>query len=100
MVTITQIHCYRLQFAGTLDENDLSRFCPAGVKLDRTGALTTLAQVHADQAALIGLLRHLHNMGCVIVQVQAEPVEAEPDEAARADGPARVVRPPCLDLPG
>jgi hypothetical protein len=73
MFTITQVHCYRLQVAGALDEDDLSRYCPAGVKVDRTGALTTLAQVHADQAALIGLLRHLHNVGCVIVLVQAGP---------------------------
>jgi hypothetical protein len=38
----------------------------------RDGKTLRLANLCLDQSGLIGLLRHLHNIGCVILALESE----------------------------
>ncbi len=70
--TIANVRHYRLKVAGLLDEDFVQPFCPPGVKIDREVGITRLSNIHLDQAGLIGLMRQLHNLNCVILTITGE----------------------------
>lgn len=68
---------YTIGVYGRLDEEFISAFCPPGTRLEQEGECARLSGIHADQAAILGLLRQLHNLGCAIHWMQARPVDQE-----------------------
>ena len=70
--TIASVRHYRLKVAGLLDEDFVQPFCPPGVKIDREVGVTRLSNIRLDQAGLIGLMRQLHNLNCVILTITGE----------------------------
>jgi hypothetical protein len=64
-----RIYCLTLQ--GGVDEEFVAAYCPAGTTLTRAGAVTCLANIHADQTSIVGLVRHLHNLGCTILALES-----------------------------
>lgn len=56
-----------------LDADFLSSYCPAGATLSVQDTTATLANLHTDQAGLIGLIRCLHNLGCTILSLSTQP---------------------------
>ncbi|MGQ9816281.1 MAG: hypothetical protein ACUVR3_14310 [Candidatus Roseilinea sp.] len=64
-----RIYCLTLQ--GGVDEEFVAAYCPAGTALIRAGDVIRLANIHADQASIIGLVRHLHNLGCTILALES-----------------------------
>ncbi len=67
---------YVIKVNGRVDEGLADRFGPlridtdAGGAEDAVGVVTTLSGLAADQAALVGLIRHLHGLGIVLLSVQ------------------------------
>lgn len=66
-------HCYTLTISGMPDVDFINHYCPAGATLTVQGAATTIANLHTDQAGLIGLIRCLHNLGCTLLSISTEP---------------------------
>ncbi len=64
-----RIYCLTLQ--GGVDEEFVAAYCPAGTALTRAGDVIRLANIHADQAGIVGLVRHLHNLGCTILALES-----------------------------
>jgi acyl-CoA synthetase (AMP-forming)/AMP-acid ligase II len=64
-------HCYTLTVSGMPDADFLSSYCPAGATLTVRGETTILANLHTDQAGLIGLIRCLHNLGCTVLSLSS-----------------------------
>jgi hypothetical protein len=60
---------YHIELQGQLDERDLSLTGPLSLAFLRQGPSSTLVTVRADQSGLIGLLRHLHGRGLVLLSV-------------------------------
>ena len=58
---------YRVVVRGAVGEEELNRVSPFHVRLVSTSDLATTVTVHADQSGLIGLLRHLHGQGYVLL---------------------------------
>lgn len=75
MTTPSHEHCYTLKFIGALDAEFLAGYCPAGTRLISEGNCFTLANLKADQSAVLGLLRYLHNLGCTIISLTTEQGE-------------------------
>ena len=75
--TIARVRHYRLQVAGLLDEDFVRPFCPPGVKIDREVGVTLLSNIRLDQAGLIGLIRQLHNLNCVILTITGEEHDSD-----------------------
>jgi hypothetical protein len=63
---------YRIKVRGQVDESDLNAMSPLRTTVVRTDAADTLFTIHADQSGLIGLLRHLHGRGIVLLSVIRE----------------------------
>ncbi len=77
--TTADVRHYRLKVAGLLDEEFVRQFCPPGLKVDRAAGCTHLSNIQLDQAGLIGLLRQLHNLNCLILNITGE--EHDNDDA-------------------
>ena len=63
---------YEVQIRGQVDEAEVNALSP--LQMVRTGGNRGMTQftVHTDQSGLIGLLRHLHNLGFVFLLIQGE----------------------------
>jgi hypothetical protein len=63
---------YRIELQGQLDEQDLTHASPLSITLLKSCPDSTLISVRTDQPGLIGLLRHLHGRGLVLLSVRCE----------------------------
>ena len=71
-ITLSGIRTYTLTLHGELDADFASAFCPPETTFACDGRMLTLANLQLDQSGLIGLLRQLHNFGCVILALESE----------------------------
>nr|WP_044200851.1 hypothetical protein [Oscillochloris trichoides] len=60
------IHNYRIEVLGRLDADFLAACCPPETRMVLGDTVTTLSHLRTDQAGIIGIIRHLHNCGCVL----------------------------------
>ncbi|RRR72653.1 MAG: hypothetical protein EI684_09915 [Candidatus Viridilinea halotolerans] len=58
---------YTLRCRGRLDADFLADYCPAGTTLTIGQESFTLANLHTDQAGVLGIIRSLHNLGCTLL---------------------------------
>lgn len=66
------IRTYHIEVRGQVDERDLNAMSPLRMAVVRADAAATLFTIRADQAGLVGLLRHLHGHGLVLLSVYCE----------------------------
>ncbi len=66
------VYTYHIQIEGQVAEGEINAMTPLQLILERIEAAATLLSVHTDQSGLIGLLRHLHARGLVLLSVQRE----------------------------
>jgi hypothetical protein len=70
-----QVTHYTIRIQGGVDETFIDWFAPMKTE-SRTDAdgrtVTTLSGELADQAALVGLVRHLHGLGIILVSVEQD----------------------------
>ncbi len=64
---------YRIQVRGQVDEGTFNATSPLRVKVVKVDAGATLLTTCTDPSGLIGLMRHLHGHGFVILSVCREP---------------------------
>ena len=70
--SMDELRTCRIEIQGRTDENDLNASSPLPMTVVRVEADSTLLTVRTDQSGLIGLLRHLHTRGCVLITVHFE----------------------------
>ena len=63
---------YQIGLRGQVDENDLNAVSPLQMMVVRVDTASTLFTICTDQSGLIGLLRHLHGRGFVLLSVDCE----------------------------
>ena len=61
---------YRITLRGQIDKF-VEAYCPPGTVLACEGEAAILSNIHADQSAIVGLVRHLHNLGCTILALES-----------------------------
>jgi hypothetical protein len=66
---------YRITLRGQIDAEFVEAYCPAGTVLACEGETAVLANIHADQSGIVGLTRHLHNLGCTLLSLETEQLE-------------------------
>ena len=69
MSAISDTRSYTITFSGALDADFLASYCPAGTTLSAANGIVNLDQFRTDQSGIIGLIRQLHNLGCVILEI-------------------------------
>jgi hypothetical protein len=60
---------YRIELYGRLSEETVNAKSPLQMIAEQSNAGVTRFTVHADQAGLVGLIRHLHSRGYVLLSV-------------------------------
>jgi hypothetical protein len=66
------VYTYHIEVEGQMDEGDVNAMSPLQVTVRRGDEAVTLVTARTDQAGLIGLLRHLHGRGDVLLSVARE----------------------------
>ena len=69
---MNDICTYLIQLRGQVNESDLNAMSPIQMTVVRVDTAATLFTVCTDQSGLIGLLRHLHGRGFVLLSVHCE----------------------------
>lgn len=64
---------YRILLGGVVAESDLNAASPLQVTVLQTSTAATRLSVCTDQSGLIGLLRYLHGLGFVLLEVKRLP---------------------------
>lgn len=72
MTTATSAHRYTLLFSGVPGDDLLADYCPTGTTLTCGTGTFTLANLCTDQAGVLGIIRRLHNVGCLLLQLVLE----------------------------
>ncbi len=67
-----ELHTYRIQLGGQVTADDINGMSPLTLTVEKTDRAATWLSVHTDQSGLIGLMRHLHGLGCVFLSVNKE----------------------------
>ena len=61
---------YLIRLHGPVDQGEINALSPLRLVLVQTSDAIALFCVEADQAGLIGLMRHLHGLGLRLVSMQ------------------------------
>jgi hypothetical protein len=64
------VRTYLIRIRGPIDEDELNARSPLHLNVEARDAQCTEVTLNADQAAVIGVLRHLHGMGFVLLSVE------------------------------
>lgn len=67
------LYSYHIQIAGQASEADINAASPLRLSVEQSSS-TTLLTVHTDQSGLIGLIRHLHGLGFVLLSIERHPL--------------------------
>ena len=63
---------YQVKLRGYLDDDFAAAYCPPEAQISTENGITTLGNLQTDQSGIIGLLRHLHGLGCTIIELTTE----------------------------
>jgi hypothetical protein len=69
---VQDIHTYHIEVQDKVEEKAFNATSPLRMTVVREDAAGTLFTICADQSGLIGLIRHLHRQGFVILSVSRE----------------------------
>jgi hypothetical protein len=61
------LRLYRIHLAGQVADSDIAAFSPPGTTIEPAGEAGSILTVRTDQSGLVGLLRHLHGLGFVLL---------------------------------
>ena len=61
------LRLYRIHIAGQVTEGDIVAFSPPGTTIEPAGEAGSILTARTDQSGLVGLLRHLHGLGFVLL---------------------------------
>jgi len=64
-----EIYTYHIEVQGQVDEKVFNITSPIQVTVEQGNAVSTPLTLYADQSGLVGLVRHLHHQGFVILSL-------------------------------
>ncbi len=67
---MNDVYIYHLTLEGQMEETAINASSPQSIRVESCEAAGTRLRICTDQAGLIGLLRHLHGHGFVLLAVQ------------------------------
>lgn len=67
--------CYKIVVRDWVSETELNRLSPVQITVAQGDPAATHLSVHTDQSGIIGLMRHLHALGFVIVAMNRLEVD-------------------------
>ncbi|MEJ2711351.1 MAG: hypothetical protein P8074_27330 [Anaerolineales bacterium] len=74
---------YRIKVRGKVQASDLNATSPLRLSVERVEQASTLLSVRTDQSGLIGMIRHLHGLGLILLSIDC--FDADTGETLSAD---------------
>jgi hypothetical protein len=71
--TMNDVCAYHVQLRGQIDEAEINAMSPQRMAMIQVKADATLFAINTDQSGVIGLIRHLHALGFVILSIVRDP---------------------------
>ena len=68
---IYDVRVYKIQIHGQMKEEDINQSSPLQFKMEQEVEAHTSITVRSDQSGVIGLIRHLHGLGLVLVSMSS-----------------------------
>ncbi len=78
---IDDICTYKIQINGRVEEEDISTNSPLLFTIDPVEGINTSITLRTDQSGIIGLIRHLHSLGLVLLSMSCSK-ENLPDHSS------------------
>ncbi len=69
---MNDICTYRVWLRGRVEEDEINAMSPLQMLVERSEFRATVLSACTDQSGLIGLIRHLHGLGLVILSIDRE----------------------------
>ena len=69
---MNDICTYEIIVRGQMDEEELNAQSPLRLTVQQAGPERSCISIVTDQSGLIGLLRHLHGLGIVLLSMKGE----------------------------
>lgn len=70
---MNDVHLYQIKLRGNVEARDINVNSPLHLNVERLDRGATLLSVHTDQSGLIGLMRHLHGLGFMLLSIDCVP---------------------------
>jgi hypothetical protein len=67
----TDLRTYQIHIQGQLEVEDISPFSHMGLVIEHVEGPNTSITLRTDQSGMIGLIRHLHGLGLVLISMSA-----------------------------
>lgn len=65
-------YTYQIEVEGRINEKTFNAASPIQIRVENMQYSTTLLTVYTDQSGIIGLLRHLHRQGFVLIVLKRQ----------------------------
>ena len=75
------IRTYEIQILGRVEADDINRTSPVPFTIEPVEETNTSLTLRTDQSGMIGLIRHLHGMGLMLVSMSCR-IENLPDNCS------------------
>ena len=66
------VFTYRIEVRDPVDEGELNSISPLKMAVVRANEAVTVLTICSDQAGLIGVIRHLHRRGFILLSITCE----------------------------
>ncbi len=70
---MTDVCRYAITILGTVTEEDLNATSPLALSLMEVSNNRTQVTLLSDQAGMIGVIRHLHGLGLILLSIDRKP---------------------------
>lgn len=67
MTPASDTRFYLLLISGMVDEDFLASYCPEDTTMTVHNDHIYLTNLYTDQSGIIGIIRQLHNFGCILL---------------------------------
>jgi hypothetical protein len=68
---------YWIEIRGRAHAEDLNAASSLVLVVEQSGPDSTLLSTRTDQSGLVGIIRHLHGMGIILLSIQVQPRPSE-----------------------
>ncbi len=74
---MNDICIYHVRLRGQVEEDEINALSPLLTRVERSELCATVLSSRTDQSGLVGLVRHLHGLGLVILSIDREEIHRE-----------------------
>lgn len=76
------VRTYRIKIHGRVEEEDIHPTSPLQFRIEQAEEPNTAIMLQTDQSGIIGLIRHLHSLGLMLISMSCS-IENLPDHCSK-----------------